>query len=69
MVGNMAMAASHLLGAANIIEAAGGFKTVGVNHLVRSMMHSCMWTKRLADWNTALLAHGSVFVEPELKWT
>lgn len=48
---DMRMAASHLTGAINIIKAAGGPEALSLSNLIKCILFSCVYGKRLLDWD------------------
>ncbi|KAF4964767.1 hypothetical protein FSARC_7366 [Fusarium sarcochroum] len=54
MCGDYPVAAKHVLGALNMIEAAGGFEALGLNDLVCYILYSLLYGKRLPDWDMDL---------------
>ncbi|KAF4987533.1 hypothetical protein FGRMN_10318 [Fusarium graminum] len=58
--GNHPMAAKHVLGAAKMIEAAGGIDTLGLNEVVRYSLCALLYGKRLLDWDPDLYLTTSV---------
>ncbi|KAF5669995.1 hypothetical protein FHETE_4678 [Fusarium heterosporum] len=58
--GNHPMAAKHVLGAAKMIEAAGGIDKLGLNEVVRYSLCALLYGKRLLDWDPDLYLTTSV---------
>ena len=54
MCGNYPVATKHVLGAVNMIEAAGGCEALGLNDLVRYILYGLLYGKRLPDWDMDL---------------
>ncbi|KAF3798180.1 hypothetical protein GCG54_00010526 [Colletotrichum gloeosporioides] len=54
MIQDISMASNHVLGAINIIQAAGGSQVLGLSDLVRYILYNCVHAKRLLDWMPVL---------------
>ncbi|OBS24715.1 hypothetical protein FPOA_05255 [Fusarium poae] len=54
MCGNHSMAAKHVLGAISMIDAAGGIEALELNDVVRYILCSLLYGKRLVDRNREL---------------
>ncbi|KAF4467131.1 hypothetical protein FALBO_5989, partial [Fusarium albosuccineum] len=65
MLGDLAMAAKHVAGAAHILQIGGGPKALGISEFVTHILFNCIYGKRLLAWEPAYPC-GTEFMKPEV---
>lgn len=69
MLDDLSMAAKHVVGAAEIVQAAGGPEALGLSNIVQFILGSCLRGHSLAGWGPVMIDCGAAFMKPKWTWT
>ncbi|KAF4971405.1 hypothetical protein FZEAL_9856 [Fusarium zealandicum] len=67
-LGDITMASNHVLGIIQIIKSGGGPQAVGLSDFLQMSLNSCIYGKRLLDWNPVLNCDSTFAEIQHIKW-
>ncbi|RSM08473.1 hypothetical protein CDV31_008110 [Fusarium ambrosium] len=68
MLGDLSMGIKHVIGAAEIVQVAGGPQALGLSGIVQYILGRCLRGHRLEDWDP-LTDCDAAFMKPETAWS
>ncbi|RSL43278.1 hypothetical protein CEP54_015154 [Fusarium duplospermum] len=67
MLGDLSMGIKHVIGAAEIVQVAGGAQALGLSGIVQYILDRCLRGHRLEDWDPTTDCDAT-FMKPETTW-